>query len=139
MNKQVKWAASPYLLWMAIFIIVPLALIAVFAFTTTYTVDVVKEVSSIAFTAPTKTEYAVGESLDVTGGKFTVTYDDGNGGKALALINPHDTSLPVTLEGEWNLVADGETAGSEVLARESGTVSVSGISVRIYVNDQLVG
>ena len=60
-------------------------------------------------------------------------------GKALALINPHDTSLPVTLEGEWNLVADGETAGSEVLARESGTVSVSGISVRIYVNDQLVG
>ena len=31
MNKQVKWAASPYLLWMAIFIIVPLALIAVFA------------------------------------------------------------------------------------------------------------
>ena len=39
MNKQVKWAASPYLLWMAIFIIVPLALIAVFAFTTTYTVD----------------------------------------------------------------------------------------------------
>ena len=72
-------------------------------------------------------------------GILTVTYDDGNGGKALALINPHDTSLPVTLEGEWNLVADGETAGSEVLARESGTVSVSGISVRVYVNDQLVG
>ena len=39
LNKQVKWAASPYLLWMAIFIIVPLALIAVFAFTTTVTED----------------------------------------------------------------------------------------------------
>ena len=39
MNKQVKWAATPYLAWMAIFIIVPLALIAVFAFTTTVTVD----------------------------------------------------------------------------------------------------
>ena len=39
LNKQVKWAATPYLAWMAIFIIVPLALIAVFAFTTTVTVD----------------------------------------------------------------------------------------------------
>ncbi len=40
MNKHAKLAAFPYLLWMAVFIIVPLALIVVFAFTTTVTVDV---------------------------------------------------------------------------------------------------
>lgn len=40
MNKKAKIAAFPYLLWMAVFIIVPLALIVVFAFTTTVTVDV---------------------------------------------------------------------------------------------------
>ncbi len=39
MNKNAKFAAFPYLLWMAVFIIVPLALIVVFAFTTTVTVD----------------------------------------------------------------------------------------------------
>ena len=39
MNKHAKLAAFPYLLWMAVFIIVPLALIVVFAFTTTVTAD----------------------------------------------------------------------------------------------------
>lgn len=71
-------------------------------------------------------------------GVALVTFDDGNGGKALALINPHSQNLPCTLEGEWNLVADGEHAGSAVLARESGSVTVDGISVRIYVNDTLI-
>ena len=34
MNKNAKWAAGPYLLWMVVFVIVPLILIGVFAFTT---------------------------------------------------------------------------------------------------------
>ncbi len=34
MNKKAKWAAGPYLLWMVVFVIVPLILIGVFAFTT---------------------------------------------------------------------------------------------------------
>lgn len=37
-NKN-KYTAFPYLIWMALFIIIPLALIAVFAFTTTVSVD----------------------------------------------------------------------------------------------------
>lgn len=72
-------------------------------------------------------------------GILAVTFEDGSGGKALALINPHNTGLPYPLEGEWNLVADGTTAGSEVLSRESGSVTVDGIGVRIYVNDSLIG
>ncbi len=39
MNSKSKYAAVPYLVWMVIFIVVPLALIAVFAFTTTVTCD----------------------------------------------------------------------------------------------------
>ena len=39
MNKNSKFLASPYIVWMAIFIIVPLVLIAVFACTTKITVD----------------------------------------------------------------------------------------------------
>ena len=77
-------------------------------------------------------------SAEETGsGILVVTFDDGKGGQALALINPHNTGLPCTLEGEWNLVADGTRAGAATLARESGTVTVDGISVRIYVNDTL--
>ncbi len=38
-NKKMQLAATPYLLWMVIFVIVPLALIVVFAFTTTVKVD----------------------------------------------------------------------------------------------------
>ena len=34
MNRKGRWAAGPYLLWMIVFVIVPLVLIGVFAFTT---------------------------------------------------------------------------------------------------------
>lgn len=71
-------------------------------------------------------------------GIVTVTYDDGNGGKALVIINPHNTALPCSIDGEWNLVADGENAGAAVLARDSGAVTVEKISVRVYVNDALL-
>jgi hypothetical protein len=40
-----------------------------------------------------------------------------------------------TLNG--NLVANGETAGNQVLSRDSGTVTVAGISILVYVNDKL--
>ena len=71
-------------------------------------------------------------------GIVIITYDDGNGGKAMVVVNPHNTSLPCAIEGEWNLVADGHSAGSEVIARESGDVTMSQISVRVYVNDALL-
>ena len=68
-------------------------------------------------------------------GILTVTFDDGKGGRVLALINPHNTGLPYTLEGQWNLVADAATAGAAVLAGESGSVTVDAIGVRVYLND----
>ena len=71
-------------------------------------------------------------------GILAVDFDDGKDGRALALLNPHDTGLPYPLEGEWNLVATGERAGAAVLAREQGCVTVEAISARVYVNDPLV-
>jgi len=86
------------------------------------------------FTNP-KTEITDIEELG--SGLLAVTYSDGKGGEALVVINPHNTGLPYSLEGEWNLVATGDAAGSAVLATETGNVTVDGISVRVYVNDKL--
>ena len=71
-------------------------------------------------------------------GLVALTYDDGNGGQAIVLINPHNQSLPYTLEGAWHLVCDGMNAGSTALSQDSGSVTVDGISVRVYVNDALM-
>ncbi len=68
-------------------------------------------------------------------GILVVAYDDGKGDQALVLINPNNTGLPYTLDGEWKLVADGSRAGSDVLAKESGSVTVEALSVRIYISE----
>ncbi len=70
-------------------------------------------------------------------GIVALTFDDGKGGMALVVLNPHNTGLPYTLEGEWNLVANGTVAGSSVIERVSGTVTVDGISALVFVNDAL--
>jgi pullulanase len=75
---------------------------------------------------------------DLGGGAMAVTLSDGEGGEALVVINPCKVNIPYGLEGEWNLIADSERAGSSVIARESGTISVESIGVRIYVNDALI-
>lgn len=45
--------------------------------------------------------------------------------------------LPYALKGNWNLVANGDTAGRTVIAKDSGSVTVEAIGIRIYVNDKL--
>ena len=78
------------------------------------------------------------EVKELGSGLVTVEFDNGKGGKALAVLNPHNTNLPYTLEGKWHLVADATRAGSESLAFESGAVTIESISVRVYVNDKLI-
>ncbi len=68
-------------------------------------------------------------------GAVVITFDNHVGGKALAVINPNNTDLGYTLNGEWNLVGNSDQAGSEVIARESGAITVDSIGIRIYVND----
>ena len=71
-------------------------------------------------------------------GVVLVKIKDNNGGEALIVINPHAQALPVTLDGEWNLIATSTEAGAEVLARESGSITADAIGVRVYINDALV-
>ncbi len=78
------------------------------------------------------------ECTELGSGIAVVTFTDEKGHQAVAVINPHKTALPFTLEGEWNLVADGERAGADVLAREGGELKAEAIGVRIYVSDELL-
>ena len=56
-----------------------------------------------------------------------------NGRKALIILNPHNTALPYTLEGSWQLLADGDRAGAEVLDNHTGNIQVESISIRVYI------
>ena len=77
-------------------------------------------------------------SVKITYGSFgsdgmTVLYEAADGSRALVLINPTPQAFPYTLEGQWNLIADGTRAGSAVLAAETGSITVDGISIRVYI------
>jgi len=85
----------------------------------------------------TNPDTVIANAEELGSGLLAVTYEDAKGGQALAVINPHNTALPYTLDGQWNLVATADKAGSSVLAQESGSVTVDGIGVRVYVNDEL--
>ena len=78
------------------------------------------------------------EVNELGSGVIGITFDDGQGGQALAVINAYNTALPYTLEAPWNLIVDGNHAGAQVLAQESGNITLDAISIRIYVNDTLV-
>ena len=77
-------------------------------------------------------------SVKITYGSFgtdgmSALYEAADGTRALVLINPTSQAFPYTLEGQWNLIADGTRAGSQVLATESGNITVDGISIRVYL------
>ena len=57
-SSKSRYIAFPYLIWMVIFIVIPLALIAVFAFTTTVTVDADGNILDSDMLAEIEEEYA---------------------------------------------------------------------------------
>ena len=85
------------------------------------------------FTDP---EVRVISSETLGSGIVVVVFDDGEGGQALVVLNPNKVALPYTLEGEWNLVANASVAGASVIARETGSVTVDGIGILVYLNDE---
>ncbi len=78
------------------------------------------------------------EPKALEGGALEVTFMGENDSAALAILNPHNYKLSYTLEKEWNLVLTAESAGSTIIARESGEITVDSMSARIYVNDFLL-
>lgn len=71
-------------------------------------------------------------------GILVVKYSDGNGGEGIAIINPHKTALPFSLEEEWHLVANEKQAGTQSLALESGNVIVEALGFKFYVNSVIL-
>ena len=54
----------------------------------------------------------------------------------LVYFNPNPESTEITLpEGKWNVYIDGEDAGTEVLAKVSGTITVDAISAMVLVQE----
>ena len=70
---------------------------------------------------------------ELPGGGLAVSYGDGANKEALALINPSDRAVVYPLKGQWKLIVDGTHAGSEVLRRESGKISVEPCSIMVLV------
>lgn len=87
--------------------------------TTSYEVTVTAvAVSSIAVTAPTKTDYKVGESLDLTGGSLVATYNNGK-----------EETLPLTAAGVSVTGFNSSTTGEKTI-----NVSYNGKSGSFKVN-----
>ena len=78
------------------------------------------------------------QPTELGGGAVALRMQDGNGGKMIIVINPYNNSIPYALEGEWNLIANGEQAGTAIIGRVSGNINVDGLSVQVYVNDAMV-
>ncbi len=71
---------------------------------------------------------------DLPMGGMVVKYEAANGEKAIVLINPTGAADAYTLEGNWNLVANGTQAGSDFLENMTGKVTVDACSIMVFVN-----
>ena len=69
---------------------------------------------------------------------YNIIIDDGNGGKAVVVINPHAYAIKFTLDGTYHLICNGSSAGTESLGTRSGEISVPGTSGIILVNDKIL-
>ena len=80
--------------------------------------------------------FSVYEHNDNSG--YNIIIDDGNGGKAVVVINPHAYAIKFTLDGTYHLICNGSSAGTESLGTRSGEISVPGTSGIILVNDKIL-
>ena len=69
---------------------------------------------------------------------FNIIIDDGNGGKAVVVVNPQANSINFTLDGTYHLICDGKTAGTSSLGTRSGSISVPAYTAYIFVNDKVL-
>ena len=69
---------------------------------------------------------------------LNIAITDGNGGKALVIVNPTNSPINFGLDGEYHLVCDGVVAGINSLGVKSGNISVPALSAYILVNSQVL-
>lgn len=85
------------------------------------------------FTAQSGVEHKF--DIDRDTGFMAVEYTDGTN-RAMVLINPDSSAVSYTLKGNWNLIVDGNQAGSKTIRTDTGSVSVPGVSVLVYVESK---
>ncbi len=75
-------------------------------------------------TVPTKTEYTVGDTFDVTGGKLTVTYTGGKEAETIDLTAEMCTGFDSTTAGTKTITVtyEGKTATFEVTVKEKPVI-----------------
>jgi pullulanase len=86
-----------------------------------------------AYSVFTDADVTVTHSQIGSDGAVAVTLTGADGESALLLINPTTAQQTYTLDGEWQLVANGTEAGATPLSTESGEITLGGISVHILV------
>ena len=70
---------------------------------------------------------------DLKGGATIAEFVSTCGEKAIAVINPTSEIITTELDGEYKLVANGTAAGSEAIEIASGEISVSPMTVSVFV------
>ena len=70
---------------------------------------------------------------DLEHGATVAEFVSSDGEKAIVVINPTSDLITAELDGEYKLVANGTLAGSEAIEIASGEVTVSPLSVYVYV------
>jgi urocanate hydratase len=69
---------------------------------------------------------------------FNIVFNDGRGGKAVAVFNPGASAMKFTLDGTYHVVCNGSEAAASSLGVVSGEISIPGYSGCIYVNDAVL-
>ena len=80
--------------------------------------------------------FMVYEHQDNSG--YNIIIDDGRGGRAVVVVNPHAYNINFTLDGSYHMICDGSQAGISSLGVVSGDVSIKGYSACIFVNTQVL-
>ncbi len=66
-------------------------------------------------------------------GVMKVSYSSESGQEALVLLNPNNVTLPITLDGTWNVVATGSAAGSATIETVTDNVTINSIEAVVLV------
>lgn len=71
----------------------------------------------------------------LSGGAMAVLFNDNTSNKkAIVIINPTNNDIEYTLNGEWNLIANGTQASQSAIEVKSGIINVEKLTINIYVN-----
>lgn len=68
-------------------------------------------------------------------GAMAVLFNDNTSNKkAIVILNPTNTDIEYTLDGNWNLIANGTNAGTSIISTKTGVVTIDKFTINVFVN-----